>query len=36
MNAKEGSRHAGEQTAAEAAAAAAAAATRLVKIQVNI
>jgi len=34
MNAKEGSRHAGEQTAA--AAAAAAAATRLVKIQVNI
>lgn len=35
MNAKEGSRHAGEQTAA-AAAAAAAAATRLVKIQVNI
>lgn len=30
MNAKEGSRHAGEQTAA------AAAATRLVKIQVNI
>lgn len=33
MNAKEGSRHAGEQTAA---AAAAAAATRLVKIQVNI
>jgi len=32
MNAKEGSRHAGEQTAA----AAAAAATRLVKIQVNI
>ncbi len=31
MNAKEGSRHAGEQTAA-----AAAAATKLVKIQVNI
>lgn len=31
MNAKEGSRHAGEQTAA-----AAAAAIRLVKIQVNI
>lgn len=35
MNAKEGCRYAGEQTAA-AAAAAAAAATRLVKIQVNI
>lgn len=33
MNAKEGCRYAGEQTAA---AAAAAAATRLVKIQVNI